>query len=89
MSRQYSYRPYEENDSGSSGFLFGLIIGLIIGAIIAILIYRNDKNKVIQTLKRKINKFILNLDRKTTPKISVKKAPTKSRKKAPKTFLVK
>jgi len=89
MSRQYSYRPYEENDSGSSGFLFGLIIGLIIGAIIAILIYRNDKNKVIQTLKRKINKFILDLNKKPTLKSQPKKIITKSKRSHPKTFLVK
>jgi gas vesicle protein len=89
MSHRHNYRPYEESNSGSSGFLFGLIIGIIIGAIIAILIYRNDKNKVIQTLKRKINKFILDLDKKTVLKKPTKKLLVKSKKIPPKTFQVK
>jgi len=76
--------------SNSSGFFLGLIIGLMVGAVIAILIYRHNKGEVIQTLKRKINKFISGLENKKLTKTKLsKKTLSKTVKSHPKTFQVK
>lgn len=40
----------------NNGFLIGLICGLIIGAIVAVVIYKNNKTKVFETLKSKLGK---------------------------------
>ena len=62
----------------------------MIGAVIAILIYRHNKGEVIQVLKKKINKFILNLENKAAPKTKpAQKVHPKTAKSHPKTFLVK
>lgn len=45
------------SDNHSSSFIFGIILGAIIGAIIAVVVYRNNKNKVIVELKEKLNHF--------------------------------
>lgn len=41
----------------NSSFVFGLILGLIIGAIVAIIIYRNNKSKVFENLKKQLTNF--------------------------------
>jgi len=89
MNRDDKYQSGQEENFDSSGFIFGLIMGILIGAIIAVLIYRNNKNEVIQALKRKINKFIINLNKKSSPKTSGKKYISKSKKTAPRIFLTK
>lgn len=43
--------------STSSSFIFGIILGAIIGAIIAVVIYRNNKNKVLLELKEKLSQY--------------------------------
>ena len=45
------------SENNSSSFIFGIILGAIIGAIIAVVIYRNNKNKVIVELKEKLSQF--------------------------------
>ena len=46
-----------KNENTSSSFIFGIILGAIIGAIIAVVIYRNNKNKVIVELREKLSQF--------------------------------
>lgn len=41
----------------NGSFSFGLILGLIIGALIAVIIYKNNKEKVFEDLKRKLESF--------------------------------
>ncbi|MFA6007601.1 MAG: YtxH domain-containing protein [Candidatus Shapirobacteria bacterium] len=50
----------------NSSFIFGLVFGLIIGAIIAVLIYKNNKGKVFEDLKKKLNEFISSLKKSET-----------------------
>lgn len=47
----------DQEKNHSSSFIFGLIIGAIIGAVIAIIIYRNNKNQVIQKLKKYFEEY--------------------------------
>jgi gas vesicle protein len=91
MNRHNNCGCCEDN---SGGFFLGLIIGLMIGAIIAILIYRHNKSEVIQVLKRKINRFVSNIENniesiKPVKKTSTKTTRIKIKKPHPKTFLVK
>jgi protein involved in sex pheromone biosynthesis len=47
-----------ESDSGkSTSFVFGLVLGAIIGAIIAVIIYKNNKNEVVASLKEKLEEY--------------------------------
>ncbi|HWS48497.1 MAG TPA: hypothetical protein VN174_00420 [Candidatus Methanoperedens sp.] len=41
----------------NSSFVFGIFIGLIIGAVIAIVIYKNNREKVFENLKKKLEKI--------------------------------
>ena len=50
----------------NSSFIFGLVFGLIIGALIAILIYKNNKTKVFEDLKKKLSEFISSLKKSET-----------------------
>lgn len=88
MTRHDRCQCCEQSEGGSSGFLFGLILGLIIGVVIAVLVYRHNKGEVVQVLKKKINKFLLSLESVKSSKFKkIPKAPPKSSKTAPKTFL--
>jgi gas vesicle protein len=62
-----------KNNSSSGSFMFGIIIGAIAGAIIAILIYRNNKNEVIETLKKKIESFFKSFTSSTFSSTTSKK----------------
>lgn len=42
------------SENNNSSFIFGLVLGLIIAAIVAVVVYRNNKNKVIVELKEKL-----------------------------------
>ncbi|MDP4010228.1 MAG: hypothetical protein Q8P53_04585 [Candidatus Shapirobacteria bacterium] len=66
-----------EDNSSSASFMFGIIIGAIAGAIIAVLIYRNNKNEVIKTLKNKIESFFKSFTSDTLVTTSPKKNKTK------------
>jgi len=67
----------------NSSFVFGLILGLIIGAIVAIIIYRNNKSKVFEDLKKQLTNFFESL----FPS-SVSPAPKKSSTPAKKDLII-
>lgn len=69
----------------SSGFIFGLIFGAIIGAIIAVVIYKNNKTKIFEDLKNKLNSFFGKSPKKETKKEEKIFIPKIIKK--PKTFL--
>jgi len=50
----------------NSSFTFGLILGLIIGAVIAVIIYKNNKEKVFDDLKKKLENFFSSLKKTET-----------------------
>lgn len=59
----------------NSSFIFGLVFGLIIGAVIAVLIYKNNKEKVFKDLEKKIKDFFSSLKKtETFENISKKKS---------------
>lgn len=68
----------------SSSFFSGIIFGVIIGAIIAIIIYRQNKGKVVRLLQNKIEKFLKNLN--SSP-LSPPKTPKKKKNQPPKVFV--
>lgn len=45
-----------EDDSGS-GLLFGLIVGAIIGAVVAIVLYHQDKDKILAQFRKWLEKL--------------------------------
>ncbi len=66
-------------DSKSSGFIFGVILGAIIGAIIAIYIYKHQKDEVIIELKKKITDFIDGIKNNYGSDINIKDNNTKTK----------
>ena len=70
-----------QSQSNDSGFVFGLVIGAIIGAVVAILIYKNNKTKVFNDLKIKLESFFQKFTNHSTPpksgKIKHRTTPTK------------
>ncbi len=74
----------------NSSFVFGLILGLIIGAVVAIIIYRNNKSKVFEDLKKQLTNFFDSLfptpdNHNPTPKKS--SAPTRKDVTIPSTLI--
>lgn len=57
MAKNNSCNCNCSNENNSSSFIFGIILGAIIGAIIAVVIYRNNKNKIIIELREKLSQF--------------------------------
>lgn len=47
----------DSDNHQNSSFIFGLIIGLIISAIVAVVIYKNNKEKVFTDLKKQLENF--------------------------------
>ncbi|MFA4826944.1 MAG: hypothetical protein WC596_01660 [Candidatus Shapirobacteria bacterium] len=80
----------------NSNFVVGLIFGAVIGAVIAIIIYKNDKTKVFDSLYKKLSGFLKNFKapaQTSRPSQSSKKLIASKtikkpvRKKSPKTFI--
>ncbi|MBU1118188.1 hypothetical protein KKD37_04480 [Patescibacteria group bacterium] len=63
------------DDHENSSFIFGLLFGLVIGAIIAIVIYRQNKGKVFDDLKKQLAKFFDIFQNPPSPKNSKTKPP--------------
>lgn len=62
----------KQNNSGS--FIFGLVLGAVIGAVIAVIIYKNNKNKVLKDLQTRLQDFFNRLIE--SKKINLSKPPT-------------
>lgn len=43
--------------NSDSGFIFGMVIGAIIGAFVAVYFYKNNKTKVFDNLKQKLQGY--------------------------------
>lgn len=57
MAKNNSCNCNCSTENNSSSFIFGIILGAIIGAIIAVIVYRNNKNKIIVELREKLSQF--------------------------------
>ena len=71
----------DHTESRRSSFVFGLILGAIIGAVIAIIIYKKNKSKVIESLKTKLEDFFKNLINLPKTEISAVNTVVKHKKK--------
>jgi len=64
-----------KTENNNSSFVFGIVIGAIIGAVVAVYVYKNNKSKVFQDLKKKLEKYFSDFIKETPPakprKISV------------------
>ncbi len=62
----------EEQTQSSSNFLFGLLIGTVVGAIIAVIVYKNNKSKVLKDFQKKVQDIFNQL---TQPSSEAKTSP--------------